>query len=194
MDRSRQDFHRQGQSSSGGQGGRGYHDGNRGRGDNSFSSGSSHYNQRGRGDSRGRGYDNNRGGAGGQGGFPSQVTVASTKPGQQARLVSNHFKITIRNKGMIHIYQVDFGTLEAQYHMSAIRSGSDAIRAHVNHFIPCPRNNTVWIFAMQQSEESEFTIPCAANGQQCEMAIKHLSTFNLDQTQQMKGDIAERVL
>ena len=65
-----------GQSESGG----GYRD-NRGRGgQESFNSGSSHYQQRGRGDSRGRGQDN-RGGAGG-GGFPDKpVIVATTRPG-----------------------------------------------------------------------------------------------------------------
>ena len=133
MDR-RDDYHRsynqssQGQRSQGGS--RGYHD-NRGRGDNSFSSGSSHYNQRGRGDSRGRGYDNNRGGAGGAGGFPSQVTVSSTRPGQTARLVTNHFKLTVRNQGLIHVYQMDFGTLEEQHQMSALRSAGAAIQGHV---------------------------------------------------------------
>ena len=97
-------------SSGGGDRGGGYH-GYRGRGgDQSFSSDSSRFQQRGRGDSRGRG----RGDSGGpSGGFPNKpVIVADTRPGTTCALVSNHFKMTVHNKELIHIYKVDFGTLE----------------------------------------------------------------------------------
>ena len=78
------------------------------RNDQSYSS--THYQQqRGRGDSRGRGQGGDRGGAGG---FPSKpVVVASTRPGNTCTLVSNHFRLNIRNTGLVYIYKIDWGTL-----------------------------------------------------------------------------------
>jgi hypothetical protein len=50
-------------------------------------------------------------------------------------------------------------------------------------FIVCPGEKstpTKYVFAMQMHEENEFTIPSAANGQQCELNLKHRLSFNLD--------------
>ena len=47
---------------------------------------------------------------------------------------------------------------------------------------------------MQMNEENEFTIFSAAKGQQCELTLRHRASFNLDQQQQMRGDLAQKVL
>ena len=81
--------------------------------------------------------------------------------------MTNHFKLQIKNSGLIHIYQVDFGMLEEEYHISALRSGQQGITANVGiHMISQgdKDNHRRLIFAMQMAEEPTFTVISAANG------------------------------
>ena len=61
--------------------------------------------------------------------------MSNVRPGQQIRLVSNHFKMTVQNKGLIFIYSVDFGTIEPELHSTALRSTGDALRGLIGNFI-----------------------------------------------------------
>jgi hypothetical protein len=106
-------------------------------------------------------------------------------------LVSNHFKLTVQNKGIIHIYKVDFGALENMFHSEAIRNARRAITAILGNFISCGD----YIFAMTLLDETEpLCIESAAKGQLCELNINLKMSFNLDQSRQMQSDMAVKVL
>lgn len=83
------------------------------------------------------------------------------------KLVTNHFKMSIRNQGLIHIFKVDFGMLEEEYHMQALKNGQKSIAACVGIHMICPGDRDDrqrLIFAMQQPEEPIFTVIASANG------------------------------
>ena len=92
--------------------------------------------------------------------------------------MSNHFKLVIKDKGFIHIYRIDWGTLgnERSDQRSAIRSGKDAIEGHLGQFIFYDN----FIFARQHSD-MEFEINTAANGKSFVLGLKHAISFSLDQ-------------
>jgi hypothetical protein len=54
------------------------------------------------------------------------------------KLVTNHFKMSIKNQGLIHIFKVDFGMLEEEYHMQALKNGQKGIHAYVGIHMICP--------------------------------------------------------
>lgn len=87
--------------------------------------------------------------------------MSNARPGSKCALVTNHYKLTVRNQGLIHVYSADFGILDEEHHGSAIRSARLAISAIIGDFI---RSGNL-IFAMQLHEDEAFNIPAAARGQ-----------------------------
>ena len=73
------------------------------------------------------------------------IMVSNARPGQKCALVSNHYKLTVKNQGLIHIYAVDFGALDEEYFGSAIKSAREAIQKILGDFV---RSGNL-IFAMQ---------------------------------------------
>jgi hypothetical protein len=56
----------------------------------------------------------------------------------------------VNNKGLIHAYKVDFGTIEEIYHSQALRSAGEALKGCVGNFIRCGgASSGSFIFAMQ---------------------------------------------
>ncbi len=43
--------------------------------------------------------------------FPKKASlVASSEPGTQVTLLSNHFRMKVEAQGLVHIYSIDFGS------------------------------------------------------------------------------------
>ena len=75
--------------------------------------------------------------------------------------------MSIKNQGLIHIFKVDFGMLEEEYHMQALKKGYIGIEAHIGKYMICPGNRDDrqrLLFAMQVPEEPNFTVIASANG------------------------------
>jgi hypothetical protein len=84
----------------------------------------------------------------------------------------------IMNQGIIYIYKIDYGTLSDKYQYNgAIRSCLDALRLILGCVVVCQDH----VFALQEHEEEEFSLPVAANGQQLIISFRKTYFFSLDQ-------------
>ena len=56
-------------------------------------------------------------------------------------MISNHFKLKIKNSGLVHLYSIDFGTLtDTDYEREAMRSCYDALKMILGNFIYCSKH------------------------------------------------------
>lgn len=106
---------------------------------------------RGGGDRGGRGGD--RGGRGGRGGGnfesgPRQSLVSNTPPGAIS-LITNHFKMRVKQKGNISLYTIDFGATIDRKDMHRMREAVKNCSKHLEKTIGKFIYHSGHIFAMQ---------------------------------------------
>lgn len=117
------------------------------------------------GDRGGRGGD--RGGRGGRGGFgsePRQSIVSNTPPGA-IKLITNHFKMRVKNSGTISMYTIDFGPTIGLNEPFKMREAAMTCSGVLEKTIGRCFYHAGHIFAMQgEVGDEDFEITSAAEG------------------------------